>query len=76
MDNLRVLLGIRRMDSVPSARIRELCSVAKGIDERLMKVFSSGFAMWRGWRRTGESLQEMLLVVVQWVFLGRNGLIP
>ena len=29
MDNLRGLLGIRRMDRVPYARIRELCGVAK-----------------------------------------------
>ena len=29
MDNLRVLFGIRRMDRVPSARIRELCEVTK-----------------------------------------------
>ena len=36
MKNLRGLLGIR-MDKVPNARIRELCS-----DEGLMKVFSSG----------------------------------
>ena len=30
MDNLRGLLGIRRMDKVPNARIRELCGVTKG----------------------------------------------
>ena len=37
MDNLRGLrvLGIRRMNSVPNARIRELCGVAKGVDERI-----------------------------------------
>ena len=33
MDNLRGLLGIRRMDRVPNARIRELCEVTKGVDE-------------------------------------------
>ena len=31
MDNFRVLLGIRRMDRVPNARIRELCVVKKGL---------------------------------------------
>ena len=34
MDNLRRLLGIRRMDRVPIAWIRELCNVKKGLDER------------------------------------------
>ena len=37
MDNLRGLLGIRRMDRVPNARIRELCGVKKGQDERIDK---------------------------------------
>ena len=35
MDNLRGLLGIRRMDWVPNAQIRELCRVKKGQDERI-----------------------------------------
>ena len=33
MDNLRGFLGIRKMDRVPNARIRELCGVTKGVDE-------------------------------------------
>ena len=41
MDNLRGLLGIRRLDKVPNARIRQLCGVTK----RLMMVFSDGSAM-------------------------------
>ena len=45
MDNF---LGIKRMDSVPNAQIKELCGVTKGVDERLMKIFSDGFLMWRG----------------------------
>ena len=47
MDNLRGVLRIRRIDRVPNARIREFCGVTKGVDEGLMKVFSSGLAMWR-----------------------------
>ena len=35
MDNLRGFLGIRRMDRVPNARIRELWGVKKGLDERI-----------------------------------------
>ena len=48
MDNLRGLLGIRRMDRVLSAWIRELCRVKKGLDERI-----SGLDMWRRWRVMG-----------------------
>ena len=35
MDNLRGLLGIRRIDRVPNAWIRQLCGVRKGLDERI-----------------------------------------
>ena len=35
MDNLRGLLGIRRMDRVPNAWIRELCGVKKHLDENI-----------------------------------------
>ena len=35
MDTLRGLLGIRRMDKVPNAHIRELCRATKGVDERI-----------------------------------------
>ena len=35
MDNLRGLLGIRRMDKVPNARIRQLCGATKGVDEKI-----------------------------------------
>ena len=33
--NLRGLVDIRRMDRVPNSRIRELCGVRKGLDERI-----------------------------------------
>ena len=59
MDNLRGLLGIREMDRVPKARIRELYRVKKDLDERIMKVFSGGLAMWRGWRGIGLSRESM-----------------
>ena len=35
MNNLRDLLGIRRMDRVPNAQIRELCGGTKVVDERI-----------------------------------------
>ena len=37
MNNLRGLLGIRRMDRVPNAQIRELYGVTKGVDKRIDK---------------------------------------
>ena len=44
MDNLRGLLGVRRMDKVPNALIRELCGVKKGLDERI----GEGVLRWFG----------------------------
>ena len=35
MGTLRDLLGIRRMERVPNAQIREMCGVMKGKDERI-----------------------------------------
>ena len=35
IENLRGLWGIRRMDRVPNAQIKELCGVKKGMDERI-----------------------------------------
>ena len=35
MDSFKDLLGISGMDRVPNARIRELCGVTKGEDERI-----------------------------------------
>ena len=40
MVNLRGLLGIRRMDRLPNARIRELCEVTKGVDEMIDEIYS------------------------------------
>ena len=35
IDNLTGLLGIRRMDKIPNAQIKELRGVTKGVDERI-----------------------------------------
>ena len=51
MYNLRGLLGIRRMDRVVNARIRDLCGVKKELDKRIDEGDrSGGSAMGRGWR--------------------------
>ena len=55
MNNFRELVGIRRMDRVPNARVRELCRVMKG----LMKVFSGGLTMWKEWRMIGLLRESM-----------------
>ena len=44
MDNLRGLLGIRRMDRVLNIQIRQLCRVTKGVDERI----NEGVLQWFG----------------------------
>ena len=42
-----------------------------------MKACSGGSAMWRGWIGLArESMYESVLVIVQWVGRGRDGLIP
>ena len=37
MDNLRGLVGIRRLDKVRNARITELYGVTKDVDERMVQ---------------------------------------
>ena len=51
MDNLRGLLGIRRMDRVLNVRIRELCGLRKGlerIDEGMLQWFAHVERMEKG----------------------------
>ena len=43
MDNLRGLLGIRRMDKDPNAQIRQLCGVTKSVDEKIDEDILRGF---------------------------------
>ena len=45
MDNLRGLLGIRKMNKVPNARMRQLCGVTKGVDERIDEGFLRWFSL-------------------------------
>ena len=44
MDNLRGMLGIRRMDRVLNAWIRKLCGMTNGVDERI----DEGVLWWFG----------------------------
>ena len=44
MDNVRSFLGIRIMDKVPNTRIKELCGVTKGLDEKV----DEGVLRWFG----------------------------
>ena len=43
IDNFRELLGIRRMNRAPNARIKELCEVRKGLDARIDEGVVRGF---------------------------------
>ena len=79
MDNLRGLLGIRRMDRVLNALIRELCGVMNGVDERIYE----GVFWWLG--HVMEIMENDRIVkivyVIEWagsrsVSCGRGGLIP
>ena len=44
MDDIRGLLGVRRMDRIPNARIKKLCGVMNGVDEKAWDVLASSFA--------------------------------
>ena len=74
MDSLRGLLGIRRMDRVLNAGIKELCGVIKGVDKKI----DQGFLRWFGHVEKKENgriatrcIYEVVLVVAQWVGCGR-----
>ena len=50
MNNLKGLLGVRRMDRAPNVRIREFCRVGKGVDER---IDESGLVTLKDWIMIG-----------------------
>ena len=44
MDDLRGLLGIRRVDKIPNARISQLCGLTKGVNVKI----DEGVLRWLG----------------------------
>ena len=60
MDNLKSLLGIKRMDKVTNTRIRELCGVTKGVDERI----DEGVLRWFGHVEKMENVRIVKRVYV------------
>ena len=62
MDNFRGLLGIRRKDRVPNARIRELCGAKKGLDERI----DEGVLPWFGHVKRMEKERRMVQDRSEW----------
>ena len=50
MENLRGLLGIRRIEKIPNVLIRELYGAKKGWIKGLMKMFFGGLVTLEGWR--------------------------
>ena len=77
MDNLRGLLGIKRIDRIPIAWIRELCGVRNGLDKRIdegiLQWFSHVEKMERD--RITKRVCRSVLVVIQWIGHGRDVLI-
>ena len=67
------------MDSVPNVRIKELCGGKKDLDEMInqgvLRCFDYVERMERD-RIPRESVQQSVLVVVQWVGHGIDRLIP
>ena len=75
MDNLRGLLGIKRMDKIPNSLLRELCRMMNLVDLRV----NDSSAVCREWREKGLLRWYMygsVLVIAQCVGCGRGGLIP
>ena len=74
MDNIGGLLGIRRMDKVPNARIRQLYGVTKGVDEKIDEIILRWFGHVE--RMKNDRIAKRVLVIAHWVSRGRDGLIP
>ena len=79
MIKLRGFLGIRGIDRVPNARVRELYGVTKGVEERI----DEGVLQWFGYVERMEKERIAKKVYegessgsVQWVGRGRDELIP
>ena len=49
------------MNRIPNARIKGLCGVKKGLDEKIdmMKVCSGCSVMWKGWKGIGLPRESM-----------------
>ena len=72
IDNLRGLLGVRRMDMFPNAWVRELCRVKKGLDERIDEVVLR-------WFGHGERMERDRIAKIgsrSVIRRGRDGFIP
>ena len=57
-------LGIRRMDKLPNTQIRELCGMAKGVDERTYE----GVLRWFGYLERMEND-----IIAKRVYVGKCG---
>ena len=53
MNNLRGLLGIRKMDKVLNTRIRQFCGVTKCVNEKIDEDILRWLDIWREWRMPG-----------------------
>ena len=64
MNNLRGLLGIRRLDRIPNVWIKELCGVVKKVDERIKETILRWFG--RIERRENDRITKRVYVGVCW----------
>ena len=53
MDNLRGLMGLKRMDRGPNVRKSELCGVTKGVGEKIDESVPDGSAILKEWGMIG-----------------------
>ena len=73
-DNLRDLLGIKRIDKVPNARIRQLCGVTKDVDEKIDEGVLRWFGHMKRMENDRTAMLGSVLVLAQWLGRGRDGL--
>ena len=71
MDDLRGLLGIRRIDKAPNILIRHLCRVMKGVDEKIDGVLQWFSLVKRMENRIAKRVYVVSYIIVL-LYVGRN----
>ena len=77
IENYRGLLGIRRMNKLPNTRIKQLCGVAKDVEEKIDEDVLRWFShVERMMELLRGSMHRVVMGITQWVDQGRDRLIP
>ena len=53
MDNLRSVLGVRKINKMRNDVLRELCGVKNGVNEKINESILGWLVMWREWMEVG-----------------------